>query len=62
MDTKLREAMKSGQPMPISTDDLLDAVAKTKPTTHEWFAAARNYAMYSNQSGTYDDVLKYLKM
>jgi transitional endoplasmic reticulum ATPase len=62
VDTKLREAMKSGQPMPISTGDLLDAVAKIKPSTHEWFAAARNYAMYSNQSGTYDDVLKYLKM
>jgi ATP-dependent 26S proteasome regulatory subunit len=62
VDTKLREAMKSGLPMPISTDDLIDAVAKIKPSTHEWFAAARNYAMYSNQSGTYDDVLKYLKM
>ena len=33
-----------------------------EPSTREWFSTARNYAMYSNQGGTYDDVLKYLKM
>jgi AAA+ superfamily predicted ATPase len=62
IDAKLREAMKSGVPTPLSTADFLEAIARVKPSTHEWFAAARNYAMYSNQSGTYDSVLKYLKM
>ena len=30
--------------------------------TREWFSTARNYALYSNQGGVYDDILKYLKM
>jgi len=38
------------------------STAKVKPTTKEWFAAARNYALYANQGGAYDDVIKYLKM
>jgi transitional endoplasmic reticulum ATPase len=33
-----------------------------KPTTKEWFATARNYALYSNQGGIYDDILQYLKL
>ena len=33
-----------------------------KPSTREWFATARNYALYSNQGGMYDDILKYLKL
>jgi transitional endoplasmic reticulum ATPase len=33
-----------------------------KPTTREWFATARNYALYSNQGGIYDDILHFLKL
>ena len=35
---------------------------KLKPTTKEWFSTARNYALYSNQGGVYDDILDYLKL
>jgi hypothetical protein len=41
---------------------LLAAAGGIKPSTREWFATARNYALYSNQGGTYDEILKYLKM
>jgi hypothetical protein len=38
-------------------------VLKTvRPTIKEWFATARNYAIYSNQGGVYDDILEYLKI
>ena len=53
--------MKSGVPMPLTTKDLLAAAAKVRPSTKEWFSTARNYALYSNQGGIYDDILKYLK-
>ena len=62
VEAKLREALKVGAPTPLTTADLAAAVAKVKPTTKEWFAAARNYALYANQGGAYDDVIKYLKM
>jgi transitional endoplasmic reticulum ATPase len=62
IENKLREAMKAGGLKPLSTKDLLAAAKSLKPTTREWFSTARNYALYSNQGGVYDDVLKYLKM
>lgn len=56
----LNHAMKTGKVIPLSTKDLIKAAARHKPTTKAWFESAKNYAMYSNQSGFYDDVLKHL--
>jgi transitional endoplasmic reticulum ATPase len=61
IEQKLRDAMKSGVPLPLTTKDLLAGAAKVRPSTKEWFSTARNYALYSNQGGIYDDILKYLK-
>jgi len=62
IEAKLREAMKDGIPRPLTTKDLTGALGSVKPSTREWFATARNYALYANQGGAYDDVLKFLKM
>jgi len=62
VERKLQEAMKSGVPKPLTSKDLTAAAGTLKPTTKEWFATARNYALYSNQGGIYDDILQYLKL
>ncbi len=62
VEAKLTEAMKSGRPLPISTKDLVAAAKRVRPSTDEWFATARNHALYANQGGVYDDILKYLGM
>ena len=62
VENKLREALKAGVPKPITTKDLLTATERLKATTKEWFSTAKNYALYSNQGGAYDDILAYLKM
>jgi hypothetical protein len=62
IEAKLREAMKDGIPKPLTTKDLTAAAGTIKPTTKEWFSTARNYALYANQGGAYDDVLKYMKL
>jgi SpoVK/Ycf46/Vps4 family AAA+-type ATPase len=62
IERKLREAMTSGVPKPLGTKDLAGAAGTLNPTTKEWFATARNYALYSNQGGIYDEILKYLKV
>lgn len=62
VETKLREALKTGLPKPIETKDLLNSALDVKPSTKEWFTTARNYALYSNESGLYDDILAYLKI
>jgi SpoVK/Ycf46/Vps4 family AAA+-type ATPase len=62
VEKKIEDAMKNGVPKPILTKDLEQALKEIKPSTAEWFATARNYALYSNASGAYDDILKYLKL
>ncbi len=62
VEAKLSEALKRGQVQPLSTRDLVAAARRIRPSTKEWFASARNYALYANQAGLYDDVLRYLNI
>ncbi|MHB1133094.1 MAG: ATP-binding protein [Chloroflexota bacterium] len=62
VERKLQQALKEGLPKPLTTKDLLGATESARPSTRDWFGTARNYALYSNQSGAYDDILKYLKL
>jgi len=56
----LAQAMKQGQLVPITNRDLQDAAKSLKPSTKAWFESAKNYALYSNQGGFYNDVLSFL--
>jgi len=62
IEQKLTAAMQAGVPQPLTTADLLQAVKLQKPTTKEWFNTAKNYALFSNESGLYDDILTYLNL
>ncbi len=62
IETKLEESFRDGIPRPIDTKDLLSAAKLHKPSTQEWFATAKNYALFANDAGLYDDVLTYLKL
>jgi len=62
IEAKLQQAMTDGVLRPLSTRDLVSAAQSIKPSTKDWFSTARNYALYSNQSGLYDEVLEYLKI
>lgn len=62
IEAKLTEAIQRGIPSPISTKDLAATARQIKPTTVEWFASARNHALYANQGGIYDDIVKHLKL
>ncbi len=62
VENKLRESMKKGLPLPIEQSDLVKAVEKVNPSTKEWFGTARNYALYSNENGLYDEILDYLNL
>ncbi len=62
IERKLADAMRRGKPYPLTTIDLSDALRGHRPTTLEWFETARNYAIYANEGGLYDEVLDYLKL
>ncbi|QDU55379.1 ATP-binding protein [Aeoliella mucimassa] len=62
IEAKLTDSIKlGGPPQPITGKDLLKAIKSHRATTQEWFSSARNYALYANQGGLYDDVLKWLE-
>jgi len=56
----LAQAMQRGQIVPVTQRDLLEVAKSVKPSTKAWFESAKNYALYSNQGGFYNDVLAFL--
>jgi SpoVK/Ycf46/Vps4 family AAA+-type ATPase len=62
IESKMEASMRAGRPIPLETSDLLQAVKRHKATTTEWFQTAKNYALFANESGLYDDILTYLKL
>ena len=60
IEASLSEAMKSGKVIPVTQRKLVKCAKSVKPSTKKWFESARNYALYANQSGFYDDVLEHL--
>jgi transitional endoplasmic reticulum ATPase len=59
-EEKLAVAMRENRVIPITTDDLIRAAKSMQPSTKAWFESAKNYALYANQSGFYNDVLSFL--
>jgi SpoVK/Ycf46/Vps4 family AAA+-type ATPase len=59
-EEKLAIAMRENRLVPITTDDLIRAAKSMQPSTKAWFESAKNYALYANQSGFYNDVLSFL--
>jgi transitional endoplasmic reticulum ATPase len=62
IESKLDEAIRLGKAVPVETKDLINAIKKHRATTKEWFQTAKNYALFANEGGLYDDILKYLKI
>ncbi|MCP5540427.1 MAG: AAA family ATPase [Akkermansiaceae bacterium] len=60
VEAALGEAMKSGKIVPVTQKQLVKSAKAVKPSARKWFESAKNYALYANQSGFYDDVLDYL--
>ncbi len=60
VERSLAQAMKQGQVVPITQRDLLEVAKSIRPSTKAWFESAKNYALYSNQGGFYNDVLSFL--
>ncbi len=61
-ESKLEASLAKGAIEPITQKDLLKALKQHKATTSEWFSTARNYALYANETGLYDDILHYLNI
>ncbi len=57
----MTDSIRSGHVRGIRQGDLQAAIAEVRPSTGPWLEVARNVAQFANESGTYDDLLAYLK-
>jgi SpoVK/Ycf46/Vps4 family AAA+-type ATPase len=57
----MADSVRTGQVRGIRQADLQAAIAEIRPSTGPWLEVARNVAQFANESGTYDDLLTYLK-
>ncbi len=61
VEETITEAMRLGKQIPLTQKTLTRAAAKVKSSCAEWFATAKNYATYANESGVYDEVSEYMR-
>ena len=51
VERKLKEALKTGVPAQLTTNDLIAAKKSDTSEYKEWFKTAKNYALFYNDSG-----------
>lgn len=57
----MEDSLMTGKVRPISQEDFKRALKDIKPSVRPWFDTARNYALFANEGGAYDELLKYLR-
>jgi AAA+ superfamily predicted ATPase len=57
----LEASASSAAARPITLADFQQALKDVRPSTRPWFETARNYALFANEGGVYDDLLAYMR-
>jgi AAA+ superfamily predicted ATPase len=55
------DSLQSGTVRPIGQRDLERALAEVSPSTRPWFESARNFVMFANEGGMYDDLVDHMR-
>lgn len=57
----MEDSLETGNVRSISHEDFKKALREVHPSTRPWFEIAKNYALFANDGGTYDDLLEHLR-
>lgn len=57
----MHDSIESGEVRPIMMEDFNKGLKEIQPSTRPWFETAKNYAMFANEGGVYDELLDYLQ-
>ena len=57
----MEESLASGTVRSIGPGHFDRALRELRPSTHAWIETARNYVMFANEGGVYDDLQAYLR-
>lgn len=57
----MEDSLETGNVRSISQQDFKKALREVRPSTRAWFEIAKNYALFANDGGIYDDLVEHLK-
>ncbi len=57
----MEDSLTTGNVRSISQADFVKALREVRPSTRSWFEIAKNYALFANDGGVYDDLLEHLR-
>jgi SpoVK/Ycf46/Vps4 family AAA+-type ATPase len=57
----IEDSLKQNQARAITMSDFKKALKEVKPSARSWFEIAKNYALFANEGGLYDDLVDYLR-
>jgi SpoVK/Ycf46/Vps4 family AAA+-type ATPase len=60
-EAALSDSISTGVARPIRMADFAGALVEMRPSTGPWFESARNYALYANEDGEYDELLRHIR-
>jgi SpoVK/Ycf46/Vps4 family AAA+-type ATPase len=60
-ESAMSEAIKTGRLTPIAMTHFQGALKSVRPSALAWFDVARNYALFANSGGQWDDLRNYMK-
>ncbi len=61
VELAMEDSLSTGIARPIGQHDFKNALKEVRPSVRAWFETARNHAMFANDGGIYDDLLKYMR-
>jgi SpoVK/Ycf46/Vps4 family AAA+-type ATPase len=60
-ENAMEASVAGGVLRPISAQDVERALREVRPSTRPWFDTAKNYALFANDGGLYDDLVAYMR-
>jgi SpoVK/Ycf46/Vps4 family AAA+-type ATPase len=57
----MEDSLETGNVRSISQGDFKKAMREVRPSTRPWLEIAKNYALFANDGGIYDDLLEHLR-
>jgi AAA+ superfamily predicted ATPase len=60
-ENAMEASVAGGELRPISAQDVERALREVRPSTRPWFDTAKNYVLFANDGGMYDDLLAYMR-
>ena len=60
-EVALEESMTTGKVRTIGLTDFQRVLKDVRPSTREWFETARNFVLFANEGGLYDDLMDYMR-